>query len=126
MRYCLALDLQNDPAMIAEYEAWHRNVWPEIKASILDSGITEMEIWRLEDRLFMIMETGPDFSFGKKAVMDADNPAVQRWEELMWKYQIVIKPLEGARPKDKQDEPAGVPTEKWRLMERIFVLKKTN
>ena len=112
MRYCLALDLQRDPALIAEYEAWHRDVWPEIKASILDGRITEMEIWRLEDRLFMIMETAEDFSFERKAAMDAANPAVQRWEELMWKYQIAV--------------PGGRPGEKWRLMDRIFYLTKTN
>ena len=109
MRYCLALDLQKDAALIAEYEAWHREVWPGIKRSILDSGIGSMEIYRLEERLFMIMETGPDFSFERKAAMDAANPEVQRWEELMWKYQLAI--------------PGGKPGEKWRLMERIFLLK---
>ena len=111
MRYCLALDLLKDPALVAEYEAWHRDVWPEIMGSILDSGIECMEIYRLEDRLFMIMETGPEFSFGRKAEMDAANPVVQQWEELMWKYQVAI--------------PGGKPGEKWRLMDRIFLLNKT-
>ena len=107
----MALDPQKDPALIAEYEVWHRDVWPEIKASILDGGITEMEIWRLEDRLFMIMETAEDFTFERKAGMDAANPAVQRWEELMWKYQVAV--------------PGGRPGEKWRLMDRIFLLTKS-
>jgi len=57
MRYCLALDLQPDPALIAEYEGWHREVWPGIRKSIVDGGIEGMEIYRLENRLFMIMET---------------------------------------------------------------------
>lgn len=109
MRYCLALDLHPDAGLIAEYAAWHRAVWPEIRQSILESGIEQMEIYRLEDRLFMIMEVSPEFSFDQKAVMDATNPAVQRWEELMWKYQVAI--------------PGGKPGEKWRLMERIFNLK---
>jgi L-rhamnose mutarotase len=109
MRYCLALDLQPDAVLIAEYEAWHRDVWPEILRSILDSGIENMEIYRLEDRLFMIMEVSPEFSFARKAEMDAANPIVQRWEELMWKYQVAI--------------PGGKPGEKWRLMERIFFLQ---
>ena len=111
MRYCLALDLQQDAALIAEYEGWHREVWPGIRKSILDGGIEDMEIYRLENRLFMIMETGADFSFERKAAMDAANPEVQRWEELMWKYQVAI--------------PGGKPGEKWRLMERIFLLNKT-
>lgn len=110
MRYCLALDLQHEPALIAEYESWHRAIWPGIRASILDSGIVDMEIYRLENRLFMIMETGEGFSFEKKAAMDGANEEVQRWEELMWKYQLAI--------------PGGKPGEKWRLMERIFSLTK--
>jgi hypothetical protein len=61
MRYCLALDLQHDPALIAEYEGWHREVWPGIRKSIVDGGIEGMEIYRLENRLFMIMETGEGF-----------------------------------------------------------------
>jgi L-rhamnose mutarotase len=112
MRYCLALDLRNDPALIAEYEDWHRKVWPEIKAGILGTGITSMEIYRLEDRLFMIMETEEGFSFAKKAEMDAANPINQQWEEMMWKYQAAI--------------PGGKPGEKWRLMQRIFQLDKEN
>ena len=108
MRYCLALDLQRDPALIAEYEQWHRAIWPEIRTSILSSGIVDMEIWRLEYRLFMIMETSAEFSFDRKAAMDAASPVVQRWEELMWKYQVAV--------------PGGKPGEKWRLMERIFML----
>jgi L-rhamnose mutarotase len=109
MRYCLALDLQPDAGLIAEYVVWHRDVWPEIRQSILESGIEQMEIYRLENRLFMIMEVSPEFSFDRKAAMDAANPAVQRWEELMWKYQAAI--------------PGGKPGEKWRLTERIFDLK---
>ena len=45
-RYALALDLKEDPALIAEYEAMHRKVWPEILASIKDAGIGKMEIFR--------------------------------------------------------------------------------
>ena len=38
-RYCLALDLIDDPSVIAEYEYWHKaeNGWPEIRKSILDA-----------------------------------------------------------------------------------------
>ena len=108
MRYCLGLDLKKDAALIAEYEQYHKRVWPEIKESILQAGIADMEIYRVEERLFMIMETGAGFSFDRKGAMDAANPAVQRWEELMWKYQSAI--------------PGGKAGEKWRLMERIFSL----
>ena len=107
-RYCLALDLKDDPQLIAEYEAYHQNVWPEILRSIYESGIISMEIYRVGNRLFMIMETTDDFDFGKKATMDAANPKVQEWEELMWKYQQAI--------------PGAKKGEKWMFMEKIFAL----
>ena len=39
MRYCLALDLKNDPQLIKEYEDHHKKIWPEIALSIKESGI---------------------------------------------------------------------------------------
>ena len=109
-RYCLALDLVDDAALIAEYEHWHKsgNVWPEIKKSISDAGITQLEIYRTGNRLFMIMETDDTFSFERKSEMDASNPKVQEWEQLMWKFQL-------AMPWAKEGE-------KWIIMNKIFEL----
>ncbi|AWW32486.1 L-fucose mutarotase [Echinicola strongylocentroti] len=107
-RYTMALDLKNDPRLIAEYEEYHQAVWPEIQKSIKEAGIHMMEIYRWENRLFMIMETDEDFSFEKKAAMDASNPKVKEWEDLMWTYQ--------------QGLP-GVPQgEKWQVMKKVFEL----
>jgi L-rhamnose mutarotase len=110
-RYCLALDLKNDEALIKEYEAHHQKVWPEILQSIRKAGIKQMKIYRTGNRLFMIMKTDDDFSFENKAAADASNKKVQEWEELMWKYQQAI--------------PLSKPGEKWVRMEKIFDLKKT-
>ena len=57
-RYCLALDLKDDPAVIAAYEEHHRHVWPEIVQSIRDAGVEVLEIYRTGNRLFMVMEVG--------------------------------------------------------------------
>lgn len=103
---CLCLDLKDDPKLISEYEDWHKKVWPDILKSIKDSGINLMEIYRLHNRLFMIIEANDEFSFENKAALDAANPVVQKWEEFMWNYQ---KPLPWAKP-----------GEKWMLMKRIF------
>ncbi|QOD61994.1 L-rhamnose mutarotase [Polaribacter haliotis] len=108
-RYCLALDLVDDPKLIAEYKKYHEKIWPEITKSIRDSGIENMDIYCIENRLFMIMEVNNTFSFDKKAIMDAKNPKVQEWETLMWTYQ--------------QELPTSKPNEKWRLMEHIFQLE---
>ncbi|MBK7432985.1 MAG: L-rhamnose mutarotase [Chitinophagaceae bacterium] len=105
-RYCLALDLKDDPQLIAEYEAHHQQVWPEILRSIKDSGICSMEIWRTGNRLFMIMETDDDFSFEEKSAADTADPKVQEWEALMWKYQQAL--------------PFAKPGEKWMRMDKIF------
>lgn len=105
-RHCLACDLKDDPELIANYEEYHRDVWPEILDSLEDSGITNMEIYRISNRLFMIIETSDDFSFEKKAKMDAENKRVQDWEVLMWDYQQAL--------------PWANPGEKWLPMEKIF------
>ncbi|HET9826736.1 MAG TPA: L-rhamnose mutarotase [Chitinophagaceae bacterium] len=107
-RFCLALDLRDDPALIREYEEYHAKVWPEILESIKAAGIRQMEIYRVSNRLFMIMETEHNFSFNKKAEMDAANQKVQEWEKLMWKYQQAL--------------PGSKAGEKWRLMNKIFSL----
>src|ERR1700751_4531635 len=108
-RYCLTLDLKDDPKLIAEYRRRHEKIWPEITKSIRDSGIEDMEIYLLGTRMFMIMEVNESFSFEKKAKSDDGDPKVREWETLMWKFQ---QPLEEAAP-----------GEKWLRMERIFKLE---
>lgn len=107
-RYCLTLDLKDDPKLIAEYKRHHEHVWPDIVQSIKGSGIDDMEIYLLGTRMFMIMEVGDDFSFEAKADADRVNPKVQEWEQLMWKFQQAL--------------PQAKPGEKWMLMERVFKL----
>ena len=108
-RYCLTLDLKDDPELIAQYKKHHEKIWPEITQSIKAAGIEDLEIYRLGTRMLMIMEVNESFSFEAKAKADSENPRVQEWEQLMWKFQ---KPLPGARP-----------GEKWVLMEKIFKLE---
>jgi L-rhamnose mutarotase len=108
-RYCLTLDLKNDPNLIAEYKRYHEKIWPEIAQSIRHSGIQEMEIYLLGTRMFMIMEVNDQFSFEAKAEADRTNPKVQEWEDLMWKFQQAL--------------PQAKPGEKWLPMERIFKLE---
>ena len=62
IRQCLALDLKDDPALIAEYERLHQQIWPQISAHLREHGVLDMQIWRLGTRLFMVMDTGPGFS----------------------------------------------------------------
>lgn len=109
-RYCLGLDLRDDPALIADYKRYHEEVWPEITQSLKAAGIEDMEIYLLGTRLFMIVEVNDTFSFANKAKLDLANPKVQEWENLMWNFQ---QPLPGAKL-----------GEKWQVMERVFELEK--
>ncbi len=108
-RYCFALDLRDDKELIQEYDEWHTKVSPEIKKSIIDAGIIRMDMYRAGNRMFMIVEAEDHFSLEEKAKRDAENPTVQKWEDLMWQYQ---QPL-----------PFAKPGEKWMLMKQIFELQ---
>jgi L-rhamnose mutarotase len=108
-RFCFALDLKDDPALIAEYRKYHEKIWPEVTQSLKDSGIEDLEIYLVGTRMFMIMEVNESFSFERKAKADQQNPKVQAWEQLMWRFQQAL--------------PDAEPDEKWRHMERIFKLE---
>jgi L-rhamnose mutarotase len=107
-QYCLALDLKDDPELIAAYIAHHQKVWPEVLASIKASGIVTMDIYHFGNRLCMFINADDNFSFEKKAQMDEASPKVEEWETLMLKYQQRI--------------PGAGKGAKWVLMEKIFEL----
>ncbi|AIY13492.1 L-rhamnose mutarotase [Cellulophaga baltica] len=109
-RYCYSCDLKDDSKLIAEYKAYHAEgkAWPEITKSIKDAGIVDMQIYLTGNRMFMIMEVNDAFNPDKKAAMDAQNPKVQEWENLMWDYQ--------------QELPWAEKGEKWIALDKIFQL----
>ncbi len=111
-RFCLVLDLKDDPELITEYERWHAkgNGWPEVRANDLKAGILDIQIYRTGNRMVMILEADDQFTFEKKRELDADNPHVQAWEQLMWTFQ---QPLPWAKE-----------GEKWVLMDQIFQFEK--
>lgn len=110
MRLYYALDLKNDPELIAEYERWHRadTVWPEIVDSIRAAGVLDLDIFRAGNRLVLVMEVGESYSAERKAASDAADPRVQEWEALMWRFQQAL--------------PFARPGEKWVAMQQIFSL----
>ncbi|GAB2508709.1 L-rhamnose mutarotase [Pseudoxanthomonas sangjuensis] len=88
MRHCLALDLKDDPALIAEYEACHRDVWPEVLSHLRVHGVRELEIFRLGTRMVMLMDTDDAvFDPAKMAEAERGNPRIAEWEALMWRFQ---------------------------------------
>lgn len=109
MLHCLALDLKDDPRLIADYEAHHRAVWPEVIDHLRTNGVRDLEIFRLGTRLVMLMETDDDlFDPAAMAAAERGDPKVQAWEELMWKFQ--------------EATPWTPPDVKWTPMQSIFRL----
>jgi L-rhamnose mutarotase len=111
-RHCLVLDLKDDPELIEQYRRWHAPGGPPepVIRAIRASGIEDMEIHLSGNRLFMIVDATPAFSWEAKARADAADPNVQAWETLMDQFQA---PVAWARP-----------GEKWARAERIFSLKE--
>ena len=108
MRYCLALDLVDDLTLITEYERQHQRIWPEVRDHLYACGVVDMQIYRLGTRLTMVMDTDDSrFSFDAMAIAE-QNPAIEQWEALMWRYQ---------RPTPWTEE-----NNKWQLMTPIFDL----
>ncbi|MHB9797687.1 L-rhamnose mutarotase [Pseudomonas sp. MT3] len=107
-RHCLALDLADDPQLIAQYRQAHQCIWPEVAANLRANGVLDMQIWQLGTRLFMVMEVSERFSFQALDQASANSPRIQEWETLMWRYQ--------------RSTPWNAPGQKWVPMDCIFSL----
>lgn len=109
-RYCQTLDLRDDPALIAEYRRLHSEEfqWREIRDGIRAVGILEMEIYLLDNRLFMIVETPLDFDWDEAMERLASLPRQAEWEATVAAFQLC--------------RPGSTSAEKWRMMTRIFHL----
>lgn len=93
-RHVLLLDLIDDAALIAAYEARHAPgaVWPEVVRDIRARGVRTMEIWRAADRLVMIIEAADDYP---RPADPAWAATVARWEGEMDRFQRPIAPDDG-------------------------------
>ncbi|WP_321478708.1 L-rhamnose mutarotase [uncultured Bacteroides sp.] len=111
-RYCQTLNLKDSPDLIKEYIKRHSESqhWPEINAGIREVGILEMEIYILDTRLFMIIETPLDFEWEPAMKKLATLPRQAEWEEYMSIFQIC--------------SPNATCSKKWKLMDRMFHLYK--
>jgi L-rhamnose mutarotase len=108
-RTVLAVDLNGAASAIDAYKAHHRRVWPEVLASLRRAGIIGMDIFLLDRRLVMILETqDPDFRRCFAAHV-ASSPRVAEWEALMRSLQT--------------PPPGAPPGEWWTEMEPVFSLE---
>ncbi len=113
-RYCQVLDLKDDPQLMAEYVKQHseEGMWPEIVAGIREVGILEMELYLVENRLVMIVETPLDFDWDSAMKRLDTLPRQSEWEAHVGKYQVC--------------KEGSTSDEKWKMMQRIFHLYEYN
>lgn len=107
-RTVLAVDLRDQPGLVERYQAHHRAVWPEVRASLRRAGIVNMDIYLLGRRLVMVVDTdGQDYRrcFAKHA---SSHPRVVEWESLMRSLQ--------------QPAPGCLPGDWWAEMRPVFSL----
>ncbi len=106
--YGMALDLRDDPTLIARYKKEHAQVWPEVVARLREIGVTEMKIFLLGRRMFMYCETRDGFDPANDFARSNDDPTYRKWDELMRSMQERVAE---ARP-----------GEWWARMELVFDL----
>ncbi|MFL6549283.1 MAG: L-rhamnose mutarotase [Povalibacter sp.] len=112
-RMCFAVDLRDDKDIIERYKELHMPGGPPaaVTRSLRDAGISELEIYLIANRLFMIMEVDERYSANEKSRVDAHIPEVRTWNALM-------ETLQQELPFSNPDVASG----KWRCMERIYSL----
>jgi len=109
-RFCKTLSLKEDAQLIEAYKKVHAPgaAWPEITNGMREVGILDMEIYLQGTRLFMIMETVPDFDHDSAMQELAQKPRQSEWEAYVSRFQ--------------QSPEEATADEKWQLMERIYKL----
>lgn len=110
-RYCKALSLQADAALLATYRELHapESIWPEITRGMQEIGILDMEIYLLGNQAFMIMDTVADFDHDQAMQVLATKPRQAEWELVVAACQ--------------QTSATATAAEKWQLLERIYKLE---
>jgi L-rhamnose mutarotase len=108
-RQLLAVDLKDDPSLIASYLAHHRRVWPEVLDSLRGAGLADLQIYILGRRLVMVVDVADEADVSRAfAAHTASHPRVTEWEALMKSMQ--------------EPAPGAAAGEWWAVMQPIFQL----
>lgn len=88
-----------------EYDAAHKNVWPDLLAKLKEVGISKYSIFRRQQDLFLVMQAD-DFDAAWRA-LDQDSTNLE-WQEKM---APLFEPMQGLKP-----------GEKFAIMKEVFYL----
>ena len=105
-RFCLALDLKNEPALIEEYLKYHspEHYWNVIGEGIKKAGVEVMDIYNVDNRLFMICEMHVDVDLDEAWQKKGTYERQAEWGALMSQFQQAL-------PGHKLE---------WVLMKRVY------
>jgi L-rhamnose mutarotase len=109
-RHVFTLNLKDGPGIVESYTRYHRDVWPEVQASLKQVGVQEMDIYLLGRRLVMVVEMRDGLDYRTAFAAHASSSRrVAEWEQLMKSLQAPV------------DAETG---EWWASMERVFHLEQ--
>lgn len=108
LRYCQTLMLKDNEQLIKAYCQIHsrEKIWKETLDALKQCGVLEMEIYRYNNLLFMIVELPKDADWHQTMNAIAQMPKQTEWENFVSQFQMAISNATSA--------------EKWKPMERIF------
>ena len=105
------MNLKSDPGIVETYLRHHRDVWPEVQASLRQAGVEQMDIYFLGRRIVMIVEMRAGVDYRTALASHASSSSkVAEWERLMKSLQ---EPAAEARA-----------DEWWAAMEPVFHLSQ--
>ena len=111
MKHVFTVNLRNDPGIVETYKRHHREVWPEVQASLRSVGVQQMDIYLLGLRLVMVVEMRDGLDYRVAFTSHASSSErVAEWERLM---------------RSLQESPAEARAgEWWAFMEPVFHLEQ--
>ncbi|MEI6751876.1 MAG: L-rhamnose mutarotase [Paludibacter sp.] len=91
-RFCFALDLKNDPELITEYLKYHspEHFWKVIGEGIKKAGVDVMDIYNVDNRLFMICEIPVEVDFDEAWQKMGTFERQAEWGALMSQFQQAL------------------------------------
>ena len=103
------VDLIDDPKIIAKYEEYHRNAWPEVLEKLKASGVERMEIFRNGNHLFMYTLVSEDIDPEHGSRRYEGTARNKEWNDIMTSYMQKVP-----------EAPEMTDGSKWHQISQVF------
>lgn len=86
--HAFAVRLVEDSSMVEKYLNYHKNVWPEVEAGFKKAGYDNIQLYRFENYITMIVKVPKGSDLGQMGQISNDShPRVAEWNKLMDGFQ---------------------------------------